>query len=111
MPTVQAPLSEAILRQAQTLGHDAVAIFEFVRNSVAPELYAGAMKGAEGTLRQGSGNDVDQASLLIALLRASQVPARYVRGLVELSVEEVASELGLADPQTVPSALHPAGQP
>ncbi len=108
-PTVEAPLSEAILSQALTLGYDAVAIFEFVRNSIAPELYAGGMKGAEGTLRQGSGNDVDQASLLIALLRASRVPARYVRGVVELSVEQMASELGLVDPQSVPSALGKAG--
>ena len=108
-PTVEAPLSEAILRQAQALGYDPVAIFEFVRNSIAPELYAGAMKGAEATLRQGSGNDVDQASLLIALLRASRVPARYVRGVVELAVEGVAAELGLADPQAVPAALGKAG--
>ncbi len=105
----QAPLSEAILRQADDLGHDAVRIYEFVRNQIATELYAGAMKGAEGTLAQGSGNDVDQASLLVALLRASLVPARYVRGVVELPVENVAADLGLADPTVVPDLLGRAG--
>ncbi|MCH9651395.1 MAG: hypothetical protein K0U98_24425 [Deltaproteobacteria bacterium] len=108
-PTLEAPLSEMILRQAQSLGYDAVRVFEFVRNSMATEFYSSSMKGAEGTLRQGSGNDVDQASLLIALLRASQVPARYVRGVVELPVEELAAELGLADPTAVPAALGKAG--
>ena len=33
--------------------------------------YFGSKKGAVGTLREGRGNDVDQASLLVALLRAS----------------------------------------
>lgn len=106
---LQAPLSEPILVKAAELGHDAVAIYEFVRNQITTEHYAGAMKGAEGTLAQGSGNDVDQASLLVALLRASTVPARYVRGVLELPVERLAAELGLADPAQVPAVLGRAG--
>ncbi len=108
-PDVQAPLSVPILLKAEALGYDAVAIYEFVRNEVAGEVYAGAMKGAEATLAQKSGNDVDQASLLVALLRASQVPARYVRGVIELPLERIAAELGLGNPDVVPEVLGRAG--
>ena len=107
--TPEAPLSAAILAKAEELGWDAVRIFEFVRNEIATEWYAGSLKGAEETLRQRAGNDVDQASLLLALGRASQLAGRYVRGVVELPVESVAASLGLADPGDVPRALARAG--
>ena len=84
-------------------------IYEYVRNEITSEWYAGSQKGAVGTLRDGSGNDVDQASLLIALFRASQLAARYVHGVVELTVEAVADDLGLSDPAAVPDALARAG--
>ncbi len=107
--SLEAPLSEAIVAQARDLGFDAVRVYEFVHNEIATEVYAGGLKGAEETLRQGAGNDVDQASLLIALYRASSIPARYVHGVVELPVEQVAETLGLDDPAAVPTALARAG--
>ena len=105
----QAPLTLPILEQAQRLGGDAVSIFEFVQVEVATEWYAGAMKGAEGTLRQRAGNDVDQASLLIALLRASSFGARYVHGVIELPLPELARMLDIDRPADVPAALRNAG--
>jgi YD repeat-containing protein len=96
-PTLEAPFSEAILRQADELGNDYVRIYEFVRNEIDTEWYAGSMKGAEGALLQRSGNDVDQASLLTALLRASQAAARYVQGIIELPIETLAADLGVAE--------------
>lgn len=64
------------------------------------------MKGAEETLRQKSGNDCDQATLLIALLRASGFPSRYVRGTIEflaggrdgMPIEKVKNLTGIDDP-------------
>ena len=107
-----ASLHEAILQQAETLDYDAIRIYEFVRNDIETEYYAGAMKGALGALRQKSGNDVDQASLLIALLRASSLPARYVHGVIRLPIERVATHLGIsntADALRVTAALSAAG--
>jgi len=89
-----APLQEAILQQAQALDYDPIRIYEFVRNEIETQAYAGAMKGALGTLRQQSGNAMDQASLLIALLRASSLPARYVHGVIRLPIEHVVAGLG-----------------
>lgn len=107
-PTLEAPFSEEILRQAEELDHDYVRIYEFVRNEIDTEWYAGSLKGARGTLLQGSGNDIDQASLLIALLRASQAPARYVRGAIELPIETLAADLGVPEDR-VATALTRAG--
>jgi RHS repeat-associated protein len=106
--TGEAPLAEAILQKAEELGYDYVRIFEFVRNDIATEWYSGGSKGAVKTLRDGRGNDVDQASLLIALLRAGQAPARYVHGVIERPVPDLAVEMGVPQSQ-VPEALARAG--
>ena len=107
--TVNAPLSKAILNQAEALEFDYIRIYEFVKNNIQTEFYAGAMKGAEGTLLQGSGNDVDQASLLIALFRASGLSSRYVQGVVELSIDTIADSLGLQSANQATRALSAAG--
>ncbi|HEX5056638.1 MAG TPA: transglutaminase domain-containing protein, partial [Gammaproteobacteria bacterium] len=107
--TADAPLAPEILEQAQALGHDYIRIYEFVRNGIRTEWYAGGMKGALGALRQRAGNDVDQASLLIALFRASGLACRYVHGVIELPVSKVAQSLGLADAALVTKALGQAG--
>jgi RHS repeat-associated protein len=109
--SVEAPLSEEILAKAEELGYDYVRIYEWVRNQVETELYFGGVKGAEGVLRSGRGNDVDQASLLIALLRAAQAPARYVHGVVQLTLAEAGASLGLTGATAVTTALARAGIP
>lgn len=48
---------------------DAVSIYNFVYNNIRSEFYNGSRKGAIGTFEQGSGNDLDISSLLIAMLR------------------------------------------
>lgn len=54
--------------------------FNFVRDQIGYEAYAGSLRGARGALWSEAGNSLDQASLLIALLRAQGIGARYVRG-------------------------------
>ncbi len=63
---------------AEELGKNPVRIYEYVKNTIMYQPYWGALKGAAVTLAQKSGNDADQASLLIALLRASGYPARFL---------------------------------
>lgn len=109
--TSQAPLNERILLLAEQLNYDPAAIFEYVHNNIAREWYAGAMKGALGTLEQRAGNSVDQASLLIALLRASSVPSRYVHGVIELQVDQLRNEMGIDDPGAIVQAIRSAGVP
>ena len=68
-----------IIQKAQELGNDPNQIFAFVRDEIGYESYKGSLRGARGTLEQ-AGNSLDKASLMIALLRASNVPARYAQG-------------------------------
>ncbi|MDC8013721.1 RHS repeat-associated core domain-containing protein [Tahibacter soli] len=106
--TPDAPLSPEILAKAESLGRDYARIVDFVRGEVRTQWYAGAQKGAIGTLRSLSGNDVDQASLLVALLRASRAPARYVEGVVEVPVADLAASLAVRADK-VGQALSAAG--
>ena len=105
----EAPLNEEILSKAKELDYDYVRIYEYVRNNIRSEWYTGSVKGALGTLRTGAGNSVDQSSLLIAMMRASGAPARYVQGVAEISIDTIASATGLSDPNLVPDMLTKAG--
>lgn len=69
-----------IVQKAADLNHDPAQIFAFMQNEIGYESYKGSLRGARGTLWSKAGNALDQASLMIALLRASGIPARYVKG-------------------------------
>lgn len=106
---LETPLSESIIQKARELDFDYVRIYEFVHNEIELEWYVGSKKGAEGTLLQMSGNDVDQSSLLIALFRASGLAAQYVHGTIEAPTDWIQSSLGLVDSQQAIDALSKAG--
>lgn len=69
-----------IVAKAGALKNNAASIFAFVRDEIRNEVYVGSLRGARGTLWSGAGNSLDKANLLIALLRASCIPARYAQG-------------------------------
>jgi RHS repeat-associated protein len=81
-------LTPDIQALAASLGHAPARIYQWVTNEIAFQPYWGSLKGATGTLVSRSGGPVDQASLLIALLRASNVRARYVRGQAQFSLAD-----------------------
>ena len=91
--TPEAPLDDEILELAATFDHDYIRIYEFVRNEIVTEWYAGSRKGASGTLHDRSGNDIDQASLLIALFRAANLASRYVHGVLGAPGRGLGAEL------------------
>lgn len=82
--SVEVKLSAALRAKAEELGHDPVAIYHWVRNHVEWLPTWGAVQDAELTLSARRGNAMDIASLLISLLRASGIPARYVHGTIEV---------------------------
>ncbi|MFA7404234.1 MAG: transglutaminase-like domain-containing protein, partial [Pelobacteraceae bacterium] len=75
-------LNQEIKDLAAKLGYSPARIFEYVSNNIKLDPFYGSLKGSDGTLVSGSGGATDQASLLIALLRASNIPARYVKGFI-----------------------------
>ncbi|RAL25436.1 hypothetical protein DL240_04290 [Lujinxingia litoralis] len=74
------PLSpEEVLRQIPR-PHTPGNIYRWVRDTIAFEPYAGALRGVQGTLIAGAGNAVDQALLTEALLRQAGHPTRFASG-------------------------------
>lgn len=79
---------------ADRLGPDAVSAFEFVRDHVAFDPYAGVLRGAEGTLAARAGNSWDRALLLRALLDKQGHVSRIVLG--DLGDDAIAELLSAA---------------
>ena len=73
--------------------YDPQRIFAFLRDQVGYESYVGSLRGARGTLWSAAGNALDEASLGVALLRSSGIPARYARGTL---ADDQAKELILS---------------
>ena len=75
---------------------DPISAYAFVRNAVELLPYPGSMRTSDAVLENLSGSVIDQASLLIALMRRLGLPARYVRGRVAAPVGAVATWLGVS---------------
>lgn len=86
--TIDTAFSKEIIEKSKEIGGNPLDLYNFVRNNIVYEPYSGSRKGATGTLLESYGNDYDQSSLLIALFRNNNIPARYVRGTIELSNEQ-----------------------
>jgi hypothetical protein len=87
--------SQAIQDQADELNNDPLTILNFVRNNIKYTPYYGSKKGSDATLIEREGNDMDQASLLIAMLRYSSIPARYRHIDAQMDIETVTGLLGV----------------
>jgi RHS repeat-associated protein len=101
---------------AEALGNDPLRIFQFVRNHFEYVPYFGLLKGPYLTLHERSGNDFDQAALLVELLRASDIPARFQFGTMSASgaadIQAVADWLGTdADVQIIANTFAQGGVP
>ena len=92
--TVEVRLTPEIRAKAAELGHDPLRIYNWVRNTVEFVPTYGSIQGAAMCLQTKQCNDMDTASLLIALFRASQIPARYVVGTIELPVDKAMNWAG-----------------
>lgn len=87
-------LTPAIRAKAAELGNHPVKIYNWVRNNIEFIPSYGSIQGADMTLQTGRGNAFDTSSLLIALLRAANIPARYAYGTVQLPAEQVMNWVG-----------------
>ncbi len=88
-----------IQEEAAALDYDAQNIFNFLHNEIGYNAYTGSVRGARGTLWSSAGNSLDVASLGVALMRASGIPAQYAAG------DAFAEPGPAADPVDVPGQL------
>jgi len=110
-PTIDAQHSPEIIEKAAELGNDPVKIYEWVRNNIDFEPYYGSKKGATETLSELAGNDMDTASLLIALYRVSSIPARYVTGVIEITADQAMAWTATAVPEAALRLFANGGTP
>jgi RHS repeat-associated protein len=103
---------------AEALENDPLRIYQYVRNHFEYVPYFGLLKGPYLTLHERSGNDFDQASLLVELLRAAGIPAKFKYGSASIdtsnatALQAVAKWLGTdANLQIVASTFANGGIP
>jgi transglutaminase-like putative cysteine protease len=109
--TIEVQFTEDISSLVTSLGADPVRMYEYVRNTIDFEPYYGSRKGANETLLEGSGNDMDTASLLIALYRKAGIPARYVSGVVDVPVKQAMNWVGVETPEAAAKLFASGGTP
>jgi transglutaminase-like putative cysteine protease len=119
-PPTQDDLSEsseiqftpAIRAKAVELNNHPRKIYEWVRNNIDYVPTYGSIQGADMCLQTKQCNDMDTASLLIALLRVSGVPAKYVYGTIERKIEDTMNWVGgFTDPMAALNFIASAGIP
>jgi transglutaminase-like putative cysteine protease len=92
--TDEIQFTPAIRAKALELNNNPVAIYNWVRNNIEFTPTAGAIQSAQDTFDKKRGNAVDTASLLIALLRVANIPARYQFGTVDIDSQRVQNWVG-----------------
>lgn len=99
-----------IQEQAARLDYDPQRIIDFLQDDVGYESYVGSLRGARGTLWSSAGNALDEASLGVALFRASGIPAQYVGGtLTDPLAQQLILSMFPDDFQSI--GVIPAGTP
>ena len=91
---IEIQFTPAIKAKAAELNHNPVKIYNWVRNNIEYAPTYGSIQGADYCLQTKLCNDMDTASLLVALLRASGIHARYVYGTIQLPIEKVKNWVG-----------------
>lgn len=103
-------LTDELKAKAEELGTP-LAVYNYLKNNIGYEYYYGSRKSAGGTYEASAGNDLDQASLLIAMLRSLGYPAEYVRGDILLTEEQALSLTGADTFRHAADVLAAAGTP
>jgi len=97
------------LRQKADALQSPALIYEYVRNTYDFAFYHGARNDTINTFFAEQANNVDQASLLIALYRYRNIPARYVVGTVRVMAGEAKQWFGITNMTLIKNLLERQG--
>jgi transglutaminase-like putative cysteine protease len=110
--TIEVKFTPEIRQLADSLGKNPVKIFNWVRNNIEFVPTWGSIQGAQLCMETRAGNSFDSASLLIALLRYSGIPARYQMGTIDIPIEKAKNWLGgFSDPRAAARFVASGGVP
>jgi RHS repeat-associated protein len=91
----ETPTPPEIIELALALKNDPDLIYQYVHNNIQTVWMYGLQKGALGAEIDKSGTPFDQAELMMALLRQSNVTASYVAGTVQFSQAQFSAWTGI----------------
>lgn len=91
---IEVKFTDDIKTLAASLNNNPTEIYAWVHNNIRYIPSYGSIQGTQHTLEAKRGNATDTASLLISLLRAANIPARYAYGTVELPLDKVQNWVG-----------------
>lgn len=98
-----------LLRDKATQLGTAVAIYEYVHNTIEHSPYHGSRSGSVNSFLGQRGSDVDIATALIAMLRSQNIPARYAVGTVRVPAAQLTNWLGIPQLDTAVEVLKSQG--
>lgn len=105
-------LTDAIRAKALELHKNPSEIYRWVHDNVEYIPTYGSIQGADYAMQTKRANAFDTASLLIALLRASNIPARYVYGTIEVPIDQAMNWVGgVTSPDAVLNLMGQGGIP
>ena len=107
--TSETQLNDELKELAKTFESPADA-YEYVYNNINFEAYTNSRRGALGAYELKRGNDYDQASLLIGLLREMGYPAKYTTGNAALSSDQVKALMSMDNFETATRVLASNGK-
>ncbi len=93
-PAVAQRVPNEIVELARALKNDPDLIYEYVYNNIRTLPMQGSIKGALGTMLDGEGTGIDQAELMVTLLRQANYTANYAVGSIHLSGNQLANWFG-----------------
>lgn len=110
--TVEVLFTQRIQDLAAEMEQHPLKIYNWVRNNIEFVPTYGSIQGAEMCLMTKQGNAFDTSSLLISLLRVSNIPARYLYGTVEIPIDKAMNWVGgVNDPLIAGKILSSGGIP
>lgn len=89
--------SNDVTTRAAALGNSPLRMFAHVQENFEFVPYPEMRQNSITALLSQRGNDFDQATALVALMRASGIPARYVTGSVRVPMAEMMNWIGARD--------------
>jgi hypothetical protein len=110
--TPEIQFTQDIQNLAAQLNYNPVQIYNWVRNNIEYAPTYGSIQGAEMCLQSTICNDMDTASLLIALLRVSGISSHYVYGTIDVPINQAMNWVGgVTNPQMAGTILATNGIP
>jgi hypothetical protein len=111
-PTPDIQITSDIENLAKELEYNPVKIYNWVHDNIQFIPTYGSVQGSQLALEARAGNAADTASILMALLKASDIHCQYVYGTILLKVEEVMNWVGgVTSPEAAIQLLGQGGVP